>query len=228
VRRPLAIALTLLAALLLVACGSKDEKKPAPAAKPQAAKPAGGTSASGCTSVEAPAPKPDGTEKKPSKPLDDSKTWTLEFKTNCGSFTVQLDLKKGPNASASLVQLANSGFFEGTIFHRIVPDFVIQGGDPTGSGNGGAGYTTIDKPPSDARYTKGVVAMAKAPNEPAGAASSQFYVVTGEDAGLPPDYAIVGKVTKGLDVVEKIGTLGDANEQPTELVVLESVTAKSS
>ena len=91
------------------------------------------------------------------------------------------------------------------------------------NGGGGPGYSTRDKVPADAAYTKGVVAMAKAGNEPAGTAGSQFYVVTGEDAGLPPDYAIVGKVTAGQDVVDKIGALGDAAEQPTETVLIESV-----
>jgi cyclophilin family peptidyl-prolyl cis-trans isomerase len=109
------------------------------------------------------------------------------------------------------------------VFHRIVPGFVIQGGDPTATGTGGPGYTTVDKPPAGAHYTRGVVAMAKAGNEPRGAAGSQFYVVTGADAGLPPDYAIVGRVSKGLAVVEKIGRLGDAGEQPTEPVVISAV-----
>ncbi len=82
---------------------------------------------------------------------------------------------------------------------------MIQGGDPTGTGTGGPGYSTVDKPPANAKYTHGVVAMAKTATEPAGTAGSQFFVVTAPDAGLPPDYAIVGKVTKGLDVVDRIG-----------------------
>ena len=105
---------------------------------------------------------------------------------------------------------------------------MIQGGDPTQSGAGGPGYSTVDRPPSDAAYVKGVVAMAKTQAEPAGTAGSQFFVVTGDDIGLPPDYAIVGKVTKGLDVVELIDTQGDAaTEQPLRPVVVRSVTAAS-
>ncbi len=95
------------------------------------------------------------------------------------------------------------------MFHRIVPGFVIQGGDPTGSGMGGPGYSTRDKPPADTTYLKGTVAMAKTEAEPAGTSGSQFYIVTGADAGLPPDYAVLGKVVGGLDVAEKIGQLGD-------------------
>jgi cyclophilin family peptidyl-prolyl cis-trans isomerase len=93
---------------------------------------------------------------------------------------------------------------------------------------GGPGYSTVDKPPSNASYTKGVVAMAKTGAERPGTAGSQFYVVTGADAGLPPDYAIVGKVTKGTDVVDRIGKLGDQSEQPTFPVVIESFRVSSS
>ncbi len=106
---------------------------------------------------------------------------------------------------------------------------MIQGGDPTQTGSGGPGYSTVDKPASDAAYVKGVVAMAKTADEPAGTAGSQFFVVTGEDVGLPPEYAIVGTVTEGLDVVERIGRLGDpTTEQPTQPVVIESVTVGES
>jgi cyclophilin family peptidyl-prolyl cis-trans isomerase len=177
----------------------------------------------GCQTVQKPAAKLDGGQKKPSAKLDAGKTYRLKVDTTCGSFTIELDQKQSPNASASLVSLAQKKFFDGTTFHRIVPDFVIQGGDPTGTGTGGPGYSTRDKPPADAAYTKGVVAMAKAGNEAPGTAGSQFYVVTGEDAGLPPDYAIVGKVVDGDAVVGRIGKLGDANEQPTQPVVIKSV-----
>ena len=139
-----------------------------------------------------------------------------------------LDLESAPATAASLVALAEDGFYDDTVFHRIVPGFVIQGGDPTQTGGGGPGYQTVDVPAADAAYTHGVVAMAKAGTEPAGTAGSQFFVVTGADVGLPPEYAIVGEVTEGLDVVELIGTLGDpATEQPTQPVVIESVTASS-
>jgi cyclophilin family peptidyl-prolyl cis-trans isomerase len=144
-------------------------------------------------------------------------------KTNCGTFAFQLDVKRAPNASASIAYLAGKKFFDGTVFHRIVPGFVIQGGDPTGSGSGGPGYSTVDKPPANASYKKGVVAMAKTGDEPAGTAGSQFFVVTGADAGLPPDYAVAGKVTSGMDVVARIGKLGDQSEQPTTTVEIESL-----
>ena len=109
-----------------------------------------------------------------------------------------------------------------------MPGFVIQGGDPTASGTGGPGYTTVDKPPSSASYDHGVVAMAKTGAQPPGAAGSQFFIVTGDNAGLPPDYAIIGKVTDGLDVVDHIGKLGNASEQPTQVVEIEQATVKTS
>ena len=124
--------------------------------------------AGGCEQVDAPEPKPDGGQKAPKAGLDPAKTYDVELRTNCGSFTVRLDQETSPKTAASFVALAKDGFFDGTVFHRIVPDFVIQGGDPTGSGMGGPGYSTRDAPPDDATYTRGVVAMAKTETEPAG------------------------------------------------------------
>jgi cyclophilin family peptidyl-prolyl cis-trans isomerase len=235
-KRLLALATLVLAAVALTACGSSGTKTAdipsgdgAQSTSSAAAAPAPAASAPGCKQIaNAPAPKADGGAKKPKQALDSAKKWTLEFQTSCGNFTVALDLKAAPNASASMVSLANAGFFKATIFHRIVPGFVIQGGDPTGKGTGGPGYSTVDKPPANVKYTHGVVAMAKTGSEAPGTAGSQFYVVTGADAGLPPDYAVIGKVTQGLDVVDRIGALGGSNEQPTQVVELYDVKASSS
>ena len=152
--------------------------------------------------------------------LDPKKPHTLDVLTNLGSFAIRLDVEDSPCVTSSFAALARRKFFDGTIFHRIVPGFVIQGGDPTGTGTGGPGYTVVDVPPRDSLYTKGVVAMAKTAAEPPGTAGSQFFVVTANDAGLPPEYAILGVVTKGLPVVERIGRLGNAKEQPTRRVAL--------
>jgi cyclophilin family peptidyl-prolyl cis-trans isomerase len=128
--------------------------------------------------------------------LDPAKTYRLVFHTNCGDFTVTLDQKTSPNATGSLVSLAQRGFFDDTFFHRIVPGFVIQGGDPTGSGTGGPGYETVDTPPKNASYTHGVVAMAKSGAEPPHRGKPVLRRHR-SDASLPPDYAVVGKVTSG-------------------------------
>jgi peptidyl-prolyl cis-trans isomerase B (cyclophilin B) len=211
-------------ALLATGCGSDSETSTSAASSTTDT---GGAPVE-CAEVDAPAPREDGGAAKPAERLDPEKTWTLTFDTSCGTFVVTLDVEHAPATTASLVSLARSGFYDDTVFHRIVPGFVIQGGDPTQSGSGGPGYSTVDAPPSGASYVKGVVAMAKTQAEPAGTAGSQFFVVTGDDIGLPPDYAIVGKVTKGLDVVEAIDALGDpSTEQPLQPVVVRSVTAAS-
>jgi len=181
-----------------------------------------------CENVEAPAPRDPGTHEAPTEPLDTNASYGLVFETTCGTFTVGLDTDLAPKTSASLVALAGAGYFDDTVFHRIVPGFVIQGGDPTAKGTGGPGYKTVDVPPSGSRYVKGTFAMAKAGSEPAGTSGSQFFVVTGEDVGLPADYAIAGEVTEGLDVVERIGELGDASERPTQPVVIRRVTVTQS
>jgi cyclophilin family peptidyl-prolyl cis-trans isomerase len=176
-----------------------------------------------CDSVGAPAPS-DRSGEPPAGKLPEGATYTLTFTTNCGTFVVALDRTLAPNTVGSLVSLARAGYFDETLFHRIVPGFVIQGGDPSQTGSGGPGYKTVDRPPPDAEYVKGVVAMAKTGAEAPGTSGSQFFVVTAENAGLPADYAIVGEVTGGLDVIDKIGQLGDQFEQPTEPVVISSVT----
>ena len=181
----------------------------------------------GCIEVSQPEPKPDGGGgPKPTEEL--SGDYEVTFKTNCGSFTIEIDEELGGLTAASFVHLAETGFYRNTFFHRVVPGFVIQGGDPTGSGLGGPGYTTEDPPPSDAQYPKGTVAMAKAQEEPPGTAGSQFFVATGP--GLTPDYAIVGKVVSGFDVVRKIDKFGDPADPagtPTEIVEIEKATVRS-
>jgi len=186
------------------------------------------SAAGGCESVDAPAAREPGSRKAPTQPLDAGKTYSLAVDTNCGSFTMELDPAVAPRTAASLVALANDGYFDDTIFHRVVPGFVIQGGDPSQSGAGGPGYTTVDVPPADAKYTRGVVAMAKGGTEAPGTSGSQFFVVTADDAGLPPDYAIVGKVTEGMDAVDRIDALGVGDGPPSQPGVVTSVTVDES
>jgi len=160
--------------------------------------------------------------------LDRSKPHTVRVLTNFGFFDIRLDVGDSPCTTSSFAALVRKKFFDGTHFHRIVPGFVIQGGDPTGTGRGGPGYSVVDVPPSNSLYTEGVVAMAKSPTEPPGTAGSQFFVVTGANAGLPPEYAILGVVTKGLKVVERIGRFGNPRtEQPTRKVVVLQMTLTS-
>jgi len=180
----------------------------------------------GCEEVEKPAPKDVGEIKKPTEKLSKSKTYVATISTSCGDIEVTLDAKDSPITGGSFKYLADKKFFDGTTFHRIVAGFVIQGGDPQGNGQGGPGYTVVEPPPKDLVYEKGVVAMAKTQTEPAGASGSQFFVVTAEDAGLPPEYALLGRVTAGQDVVDKIGVAqtDPATEAPVDPVVIKSIT----
>jgi peptidyl-prolyl cis-trans isomerase B (cyclophilin B) len=215
--RIVVLGLALAALFSASACGGGDDDG------------ADATASEGCAEVETPEPKPEGTRTAPTKPLEEGTTYELVFETNCGSFTIELDQKAAPKTTASLVALARDGFYDNTIIHRVVPSFVIQGGDPTGTGGGGPGYQTIDRPPRNAKYTRGVVAMAKTGADPPGAAGSQFFVVTAQDAGLPPDYAVVGKVTKGLlETVQEIDHLGNAQtEKPSRTVLVERVRVET-
>jgi peptidyl-prolyl cis-trans isomerase B (cyclophilin B) len=227
VLKPLSMLLCALA-LVLAACGGDDDDSSAKGTTSTAGQAAEQQQQGQCKDVPQPATRDAGGQARPKAPLDPSKTYTVDFQTSCGTFTIRLDPKTSPNAAASFASLARNKFFDDTIFHRIVPGFVIQGGDPTASGTGGPGYSTRDRVPRNAAYTRGVVAMAKAGNEPAGTGGSQFFVVTGPDAGLPPDYALLGRVTKGIDVVRAIGRLGDPASggagTPLQSVVIEKAT----
>ena len=218
------VAAIAVVALVLVAGGCGGGSSSSTSAATETAE-----TVNGCESVEAPAPQDAGGATAPKERLDPERTWTLTFDTSCGTFVVTLDLDSAPATAASLVSLAQSGFYDDTVFHRIVPGFVIQGGDPTQTGSGGPGYSTVDVPPAGTTYPYGTVAMAKSGAEAPGTAGSQFFVVTAApDAGLPPEYAVVGTVTKGLETVDRIGNLGNAAEQPTQTVLVEKVTVTES
>jgi cyclophilin family peptidyl-prolyl cis-trans isomerase len=181
------------------------------------------TSANGCKEVKAPKPKRVSL-KAPKQTVKRGAKLTAVVRTSCGSFDIALDTKRAPKTVNSFAYLARKGFYNDLTFHRIVPGFVIQGGDPLGTGLGGPGYTVVEKPPANLAYTKGVVAMAKSSADPPGASGSQFYVVTGADAGLPPEYALVGKVSTGYPVVARIGKLGTAGEKPKQTILIEKIT----
>lgn len=233
--RLLTVVLTLAAALALVAlagCGDSEDGGDGAAATPAEQTTTEAASGGPCETVELPAPKGEQRLRKPRGRLDPAKAWTATVTTNCGSFTIELDTDRAPKTAASFASLGRKGFYDGLTFHRIAPGFVIQGGDPLGNGTGGPGYTVVERPPANLQYTHGVVAMAKTATEPDGASGSQFFVVTGEDVGLPPQYALVGAVVEGLDVVDTIGALElDSSDPqgstPVEPVVIESVEIES-
>jgi peptidyl-prolyl cis-trans isomerase B (cyclophilin B) len=182
----------------------------------------------GCKTVKRPPQRKNGGQKPPKAKLDPAKKYDVTFTTNCGSFTIRLDVRTSPHIAASFFDLAKKGFFTHTFFHRIVPGFVIQGGDPTGTGSGGPGYSTVDKPPASTSYRKYLAAMAKTSIEPAGTAGSQFFVDTA-DVQLPPDYGVLGTVFNGRKVIDLIGKLGNAADpqgRPTKIVEILKTTVK--
>jgi cyclophilin family peptidyl-prolyl cis-trans isomerase len=180
-------------------------------------------SANGCKRVAAPKPK-QVSLKAPKQTVKQGEKLTAVVETSCGTFDIALDTTRAPKTTNSFAYLAREGFYDGLTFHRIAPEFVIQGGDPLGDGTGGPGYTVDEKPPANLAYTKGVVAMAKSSAEPPGRSGSQFFVVTTADAGLPPEYALVGKVSKGYDVVARIGKLGTPAQKPKQTVLIDKIT----
>jgi len=220
--RPALAALLCACLLAVAACGGKDKES---SATPTATATDSAATAGDCQKVPAPKPRAEGNLAKPKQRLDSSKTYVAKVSTSCGDFEITLDAKRAPRTGGAFKALADKHFFDNLTFHRIVTGFVIQGGDPKGDGTGGPGFTVVEPPPRDLDYKKGVVAMAKGQTDPPGASGSQFFVVTGEDAQLPPDYALLGKVTSGQDVVDKIGLLPTtSDEQPVDPVVIKSIT----
>jgi cyclophilin family peptidyl-prolyl cis-trans isomerase len=206
----LAIAMVAMLAGVLAGCGGDSGDAPKVA---------------GCEQVDAPEPK-DVTLAAPKQTVKPGEELTAVVKTSCGTFEIVLDTKQAPKTTNSFAYLAREGFYDGLDFNRVVSGFVVQGGDPTGTGEGGPGYTITEPPPADTAYTKGVVAMAKSLDAPSGQSGSQFFVVTSLDTGYAPEYALLGRVGKGYKVVARIDELGKPNEKPKVPVLIESVTIK--
>jgi cyclophilin family peptidyl-prolyl cis-trans isomerase len=154
--------------------------------------------------------------------IDPAKRYTATMVTSHGTMVIALDPLAAPKTVNSFVFLARYHYYDGVIFHRIIPGFVLQGGDPTGTGTGGPGYKFADELPAPGRYQVGSLAMANAGPNTNG---SQFFVISGADGvRLPPQYALFGAVVSGGDVVTTIDALGTRSGTPKERVVIESVT----
>ncbi|MDE3007954.1 MAG: peptidylprolyl isomerase [Acidobacteriota bacterium] len=158
--------------------------------------------------------------------IDPAKTYGATMVTSMGTLEIALDPLGAPNTVNSFVFLARWHYYDGVVFHRVIPGFVLQGGDPTGTGAGGPGYRFDDELPKPGRYEIGSLAMANAGPNTNG---SQFFVISGPDGvRLPPLYALFGKVVKGLDVVQAINDVGSPSGAPRQRVVIESVTITES
>jgi cyclophilin family peptidyl-prolyl cis-trans isomerase len=158
----------------------------------------------------------------PEMAIDPERRYTATMTTSKGTIVIELDAVAAPRTVNSFVFLARQNFYDGVIFHRVIPGFVLQGGDPEGTGRGGPGYRFADELPKAGRYQVGSLAMANAGPDTNG---SQFFIISGPDgAALPPQYSLFGAVVKGGDVVAAIDAVGTRSGSPTERVVIESVT----
>ena len=203
-------------AVALGACGDDEEEPATPTTTAKASEE--------CEEVPAAEPK-DVKLKEPTEQVKPGEKITATVETNCGDFSFVLDTKNSPKTTSSFVHLVDEGLYDGTPFHRVESGFVIQGGDPAGDGTGGPGYSVVEEPPANTTYTRGTVAMAKTGLDPAGSSGSQFFVVTGADAGLPPDYAILGELTGDEEAVDRIDAQAFAEGGPPVVpVTIERIT----
>jgi cyclophilin family peptidyl-prolyl cis-trans isomerase len=163
-------------------------------------------------------------DRAPAQTVDASKTYTAEIATTAGTMTAQLFPAEAPRTVNNFVFLAREGFYDGVIFHRVIKGFMIQGGDPTGTGRGGPGYRFDDEPVTR-RYQRGTLAMANAGPNTNG---SQFFVMHA-DYALPPNYTIFGKLTAGEEVVDAIATAPTgAQDRPVQPVSITGATITES
>ena len=175
-----------------------------------------------CPNADGSSPKQQRFDGPPPMCIDPQRRYSAEMVTSKGTMVIALDPIAAPKTVNNFVFLARYHYFEGIVFHRVIPGFVLQGGDPTGTGTGGPGYRFEDELPSPGRYELGSLAMANAGPNTNG---SQFFIISGPDGmRLPPQYSLFGKVVSGLDVVATIDQLGSRSGKPTELVTIESVT----
>jgi cyclophilin family peptidyl-prolyl cis-trans isomerase len=171
-------------------------------------------------------PKRQSFDGSPPMVVDPARRYSAEMVTSKGTLSIALDPIGAPATTNNFVFLARWHYFDGIVFHRVIPGFVLQGGDPTGTGTGGPGYRFADELPKPGRYELGSLAMANAGPDTNG---SQFFVISGpQGIALPPKYSLFGKVVSGLDVVATIDAIGTSSGKPTERVVISSVTITES
>jgi peptidyl-prolyl cis-trans isomerase B (cyclophilin B) len=161
-------------------------------------------------------------DKPPEMKIDPAKTYVATIDTDAGKMVAELYPKLAPKTVNSFVFLAREGFYEGTIFHRVIPGFMIQGGDPTGTGSGGPGYT-LKAEFNDTKHDRGILSMAR--TEDPDSAGSQFFVMHARAPHLDNKYTVFGKVTKGLEVIDKIvNAPKDDNDRPEKPVKIKKIT----
>ncbi|HLN16533.1 MAG TPA: peptidylprolyl isomerase [Acidimicrobiales bacterium] len=175
-----------------------------------------------CPPADGSAPQRRSFEAEPPMCIDPNKRYTATMTTSKGTMVIALDPLAAPRTVNNFVFLARYHYFDGIVFHRIIPDFVLQGGDPEGTGRGGPGYRFADELPAPGRYQVGSLAMANAGPDTNG---SQFFIISGsEGVRLPPQYSLFGAVVSGNEVIAVIDALGTPSGKPKEDVVIQSVT----
>ena len=175
-----------------------------------------------CPATDGSSPQQRQFDEPPPMCIDVAKRYSATMVTSKGTMVIALDPIAAPITANNFVFLARYHYFDGIVFHRIIPGFVLQGGDPTGSGRGGPGYRFADELPAAGRYELGSLAMANAGPNTNG---SQFFVISGPSGvSLPPQYSLFGKVVSGIDVVTAIDAIGTSSGTPKETVTIESVT----
>jgi cyclophilin family peptidyl-prolyl cis-trans isomerase len=235
-------ALLIASSLLLAACGGGSSSTAtiaggasAPAASTaSAAAPGAATGADGCDHA-APPPAHPKRYAAPPAPRVTSGPAAIVLATSCGPLTFAVDWTLGGAVASAVAGLVDAGFYDGLTFHRVVPGFVLQGGDPEGTGAGGPGFSVVQAPPAGYHYRPGDLAMAKTGAEPAGTAGSQFFVVSSAagaralaQPGQPPLYAVVGHATDAasLATIGRIDALGRGDGPPSKPVYILKATLR--
>lgn len=213
--------------LIVAGCGSDDGEPSATAPEAVVDDTGDGnnsaTSDSDCPPTKGADTRTGQFEAAPPACLEPGASYEAVVTTNQGEFTIAIDPESAPVAANNFVFLARNRYYDDTVCHRIIPNFVVQCGDPTAMGTGGPGYTIVDEPPPPGQYQLGSVAMAK--TQAPDSAGSQFFVITGSDgAALPPEYALFGQVTDGFDTtVAAMAAAGSPDGVPSEPIEIESV-----
>jgi cyclophilin family peptidyl-prolyl cis-trans isomerase len=175
-----------------------------------------------CPAADGSSPKTQHFDGVPPMCIDPAKRYSALMQTSKGAITFALDPIAAPKTVNNFVFLARYHYYDGIIFHRIIPGFVVQGGDPGGTGTGGPGYRFEDELPKPGRYEIGSLAMANAGPNTNG---SQFFIISGPSGvQLPPQYALFGKAVSGLDTISALDAVGSSSGRPSERVLIESVT----
>jgi cyclophilin family peptidyl-prolyl cis-trans isomerase len=220
------VVIVILGVLYISNRGGSSKKTNVSSGSTTTAAPAKITGDTPCPKADGSSPRTTSFTKAPPMCIDTNKNYTATMVTDAGTIKIKLDPKKAPKTVNNFVVLSRYHFYDGTIFHRVIPGFVDQGGDPEGTGQGGPGYKFADELPKAGEYKVGSLAMANSGPDTNG---SQFFIIVGaQGAGLQPNYSLFGEVTDGIDVAHKIENDGSADGTPKVTHKITTVTIEES